>query len=37
LPVYDFYLDWAKNEFGIELAYSAAKIFEKIDCACPAF
>ncbi len=33
--VEDFYLDWAKNEFGNEVCHQGAKIFQKIDCALP--
>ncbi len=30
-PIGDFYLDWARAEFGAEVAEPAARIFEQID------
>ena len=30
-PIGDFYLDWARAEFGAEVAEPAARIFERID------
>ena len=35
VPASDFYLDWARSEFGADVAADAARIFSAVDCRLP--
>ncbi len=35
VPATDFYLDWARSEFGPAIAEDAARIFSSVDCRLP--